>query len=622
MSAQPDTPSGPADSGHALLAPFLEARVIAPLDFRFALALARMARPQPPPEVILGAAAASAALTRGDICLELSRAKDLLVPIDEAARLDPAITWPAPAPWRAALTAASPIVSDGTAPTPLVLDGDRLYLHRYWDYQRRLSAALAARRTLTFEVDESRLGATLDRLFFATSPGARAAVLTPDPAQRQAAETAVRRGLTIISGGPGTGKTSTVVRILAALIEELPELRVALLAPTGKAATRLSASIREQKLGLDLDPHLRDAIPENASTIHRRLGFNPQNPTRFLHDASFPLPVDVVVLDEASMVDLSLMTKLVEAVPPSARFILLGDKDQLASVAAGHVLGDIAEVAAPREPLADSFVQLTQSHRFARRGGIGVLADAIREGNPDRVVALLKAGLPDVTWIEPDASRLEELVITGLAPLFSHLGTPADALQALPRFQLLTAHRRGPFGAETLNAQIARWLVRHQVVPAGNEWHPGLPIIVTVNDHAQDLFNGDTGVTLLDPDGTLRVHFPTAAIAHRVTATRAVALAQLPSHAPLYAMTIHKAQGSGFDHVLVALPPEPSPVTTRELLYTAVTRARDRVTLMCTEAVLRHATATRVQRASGLPDALRQAAASPPPDHRTGGPQS
>jgi exodeoxyribonuclease V alpha subunit len=583
-----------------LLDPFIESSVISPLDYRFALTMARLSLTPPTDEVVLGAAAASAALTRGDICLELSRAKDLLVPTDEHARLAPSLFWPEPTRWRERLL-ASPLVSDGSEVRPLVLDGERLYLHRYYDYQRRLAHGLMARRDLSFTVDEARLAATLDRL---------EASQHKDPTQRVAAEMAVRRGLTIISGGPGTGKTSTVVRILGALIEQKPNLRAVLVAPTGKAATRLAASIREQRE--KLPPELADRIPEDAATIHRRLGYRPQSPTRFAHDADNPLAADVVVLDEASMVDLALMTKLVEAVPPQARLIMLGDKDQLASVAAGHVLGDIAAIAAPGEPLEHAFAQLTYSHRFTAEGGVGQLAEAIKRGDPDEVIARLRAGLTGLTWVETnDKARsydgLEEVVAEGLAPLFRQLGTPESALSALSDFQVLTAHRRGHFGAETLNPTIERWLVKRQLLPTGLDHPPGRPVIVLVNDPAQELYNGDTGITLHDVDGTTRVHFPVAASGNRVIASRSLSLAQLPSHAPLYAMTIHKAQGSGFGHVVCVLPPEPSPVTTRELLYTAVTRARHRVTLFASEAVVRHAVLTRVQRGSGLPDALRAA---------------
>ena len=586
-------PEGAA-AWRSLLAPFLAAKVLSPLDYRFALALARVA-PEPPADaVVLGAAAASAALTRGDICLELARADELLAPIDEEAAVETRPAWPALDAWRAALS-ASPLVSDGNVRAPLVLDGDRLYLHRYFDYQRRLARALSERRGAVLAVDDARLAATLERLF---------ASADPDPAQRIAAETAVRRGLTIISGGPGTGKTSTVVRILGALLEADPNLRAVLVAPTGKAATRLSESIRSQRAALDLPPALAARIPEAASTIHRSLGYRPQSPTRFAHDAEHPLAADVVVVDEASMVDLAIMTKLVEAVPRHARLIFLGDKDQLASVAAGHVLGDIAEAAEPGGPLADCFALLTRSHRFSETGGIGALARAIKAGDEDAVVATLSARHPEIAWEDNDEARLRELTVSGLAPLSRRFATPKAALDALPAFQVLCAHRRGRWGAERFASEIRLWLVEAGQLTSHDEWYPGRPVIVLVNDHAQDLWNGDTGLVLRDPDGLLRVHFPRSGEVPG-EATRALSIAQLPTHAAFYATTIHKAQGSGFDHVVAVLPPDPSPVVTRELLYTAVTRARKKVTLMASEEVIRHAVRTRVQRASGLGAALR-----------------
>lgn len=577
----------------ALLEPFLAAKVLSPLDYRFALALARIA-PEPPVDaVVLGAAAASAALTRGDICLELARADALLAPIEEDASLEARPSWPEVEVWRAAL-ASSPLVSDGTVRAPLVLDAGRLYLHRYFDYQRRLARALSERRHAVLAVDEALLSHTLDRLF---------ASADPDPAQRVAAETAVRRGLTIISGGPGTGKTSTVVRILGALIEADPDLRAVLVAPTGKAATRLSESIREQRGKLALPEEVKARIPEAASTIHRCLGYRPQSPTRFAHDAEHPLAADVVVLDEASMVDLAIMTKLVEAVPRHARLILLGDKDQLASVAAGHVLGDIAEAAEVGGPLADAFALLTKSHRFSETGGIGALARAIKSGDEDAVIATLGARHPEIEWVpDNDEARLRELAVSGLSQLSRRFASPKAALDALPAFQVLCAHRRGRWGAERFAEEIRLWLVEAGNLAGHEEWYPGRPVIVLVNDHAQDLWNGDTGLVLRDPDGQLRVHFPRAGGGE---ATRALSIAQLPTHAAFYATTIHKAQGSGFEHVVAVMPPEPSPVMTRELLYTAVTRAKKKVTLMATEAVIRHAVKTRVQRASGLGAALR-----------------
>ncbi|MCC6623392.1 MAG: exodeoxyribonuclease V subunit alpha [Deltaproteobacteria bacterium] len=611
------------------LQPFVQAHVFGPLNARFAEAMARLV-PDTPPLVIVGAAAASAALSRGDICLELGRARDTLRPLDEGARLDVSgLPWPEPEAWRAAL-AASPLVTvvEGAAgrlaqPTPLVLEGQRLYLHRYWDYQRRLAATLLARRERTFPIDRAALAASLDRLFGAA----------PDPDQRRAAELAVERGLAIISGGPGTGNTSTVVRILAALLEQEPTLSATLVAPTGKAAARLAQSIREQRAALPLAPDLKERLPEDAATIHRRLDTRMDQPTRFRHDAENPLPADVVVLDEASMVDLALMTKLLEAVRPEARLILLGDKDQLASVAAGHVLGDIAQAAGPRGALASSFSLLRTSHRFVAGSGIDALARAIQAGASDEVLALCRTGGEGIQRLDPDEDALRRLALAGWIETTGRvLGAraPEDALAALGRFQILCAHRRGRWGSERLTVDVAGWLAEAGAIQRYKEWYPGRPVIVTVNDAALGLFNGDVGLTLAEPEGlgpdgaargpderALRVYFervtPTGPGAgtgvDAAARTRALAPSQLPTFDPFYATTVHKAQGSGFDEVVVVLPPEPSPVLTRELLYTAVTRARRAVTLVASEAVLVHTVKTRVERASGLGAAL----AAPPP---------
>ncbi|MFO0746002.1 MAG: exodeoxyribonuclease V subunit alpha [Myxococcota bacterium] len=447
-------------------------------------------------------------------------------------------------------------------------------------------------------VDQARLDASLDRLFGAS----------PDPDQRRAASGG-GRGLAIISGGPGTGKTSTVVRILAALFEQQAGLTAALVAPTGKAATRLGGSIREQRESLDVAVGIRDRLPEDASTIHRRLEVRPDRRTRFRHDGQNPLPADVVVLDEASMVDLALMTKLVEAVRPEARLILIGDKDQLASVAAGHVLGDIADAATPGGPLADSFVLLGTSHRFVP--AIGELARAIQRGDESEVVALLGAKTPGLDWIQPsrqaaqDDAVLRTLALGGWSGLARsvHGSEPAAAMKLLERFQILCAHRRGRWGSELLTQTITGWLAEAGEIPPHREWYAGRPVIVTVNDAALGLYNGDVGLALTDPDNALRVHFPRPGALGG--GTRALAPSQLPTFDAFYATTVHKAQGSGFDDVVVVLPAEPSAVLTRELLYTAVTRARKSVTIVATEAVLRHTVRQRVERASGLRAALR-----------------
>jgi exodeoxyribonuclease V alpha subunit len=582
--------------------------------------------------VILAAALAARAPTWGHVCLDLDR--PVLSSSGESLTEDvsfswPTSSWPGGAAWAEAL-AASDMVGGGAdgESLPFVLRDGRLYLARYWRYQARIEAELVHRLAAPPDVvDSKRLKAGLERLF----PG-RAGLPSPD-LQKVAAQLAVQRRLAVISGGPGTGKTTTVVKILALLQEQAEgtarfPLRRALLAPTGKAAARLSESIKLQKTGLDVSDAVRAALPEEASTIHRQLGYQPRSPTRFRHGEDNKLPVDVLVCDESSMVDLPLMAKLVMAVPRAARLILLGDRHQLTSVEAGSVLGDIcdpaalklgysaaaaAEVkdiadetvpvaAAPAPALRDAIVELRHSFRFDDTSGIGGLAHAINLPDAERAVALLDAGAGGVEWIHAtEATRVADVLGGRLREGFAGLSRaahPLAAVKAFGRFGVLCAHRNGWRGVEAVNRLARAELVAASLVSSSGDWFHGRPIMVLANDNQIGLYNGDVGVTLADPEDATRflVHF-LGADGH---STRAFAPAQLPVHTTAYGFTIHKSQGSEFDEVIVSLPERSSPVLTRELLYTAVTRAKERVFVLGEKKILEEAIGRPVHRASGL----------------------
>ncbi len=495
---------------------------------------------------------------------------------------------------------------------PLILDGQRLYLYRFWEYETRLATALLNRAADLPEVDEGLLRAGLLR-HFPLPAGDRQAGLGD---QRLAAAVAVLRRLAVISGGPGTGKTSTVLRILALLLEQDPQRppRIALAAPTGKAATRLADALRAGRHHLDLPPLLAAAIPDEAQTLHRLLAYHPER--GFAHDADHPLPVDVVVVDEASMVGLALMEALLRALPAHARLILLGDRDQLASVEAGAVLAEIcATPAGPRpdfaarlstltalpvngageSPLADCMVHLRHSYRFAAGGSIGRLARALQQGAVEAALSILEA---EAIWQplpaeQGLASALLEVVRAGWKEYFRALqreAEPARIHAAWERFRLLSALRQGPWGAEVLNAVLDARLAR---APRRGAHYHGRPVIIRQNDSALGLFNGDVGLTLAR-QGRLQVFFPGR------EGFRSFAPERLPAHESAWVMTVHQSQGSEFDDILLLLPDADNPVLSRELLYTAVTRARQGILLWGAEAALRGALARRMARDSGL----------------------
>ena len=605
------------------------AGVLSPLDVQLAHTLERL-HPGQSEAVLLGAAFASRAIAHGHICADL-RERHLRKLLDDSGEEVHDLRLPTLFEWVMEL-GQTPLCSDGSRPTPLVFDGEaRLYLTRYWRYQETLARALRTRATEQLPLDAGRLGADVRRLF-------RHGDKVPDPCQMLAAVVAAARRLTVISGGPGTGKTTTVVRVLALLVEqalsraEAPP-RIMMLAPTGKAAARLAESVTGSVQSLPCSDAVKAAIPLDARTLHRALGYQPHTPTQFRHGAEDPLPADVVLVDEASMVDLAMMAKLAEAVAPEARLILLGDKDQLASVEAGAILGDICNTGGARaysEPFGallqqvmgedtdtlplggpaqsgpwDCIVELTHSFRFAADEGIGRFARALRDGDDDAALGQLRAGDPAVSMVHlRDDAALEETLRPAVLQAFAGFldaRDPEAKLDALGTYRLLSAHRRGPFGTERLNALIEDILLqagRIRRAAAGPNYH-GRPIMVTANDYQLGLYNGDVGV--IAGDGTrLRAYFrgPDGGLRPPLLPSR------LPPHETVFAMTVHKSQGSEFDQVGLLLPPAHSALLTRELIYTGVTRAKKLVRLYGTEDVLRRSVDTRVERASGLRDAL------------------
>ena len=640
-----------------LLAPWRAAGVLRPADVHIASTLARLAglgrhagdRRGPAGldggerQVVLAVALAARAPRLGHVCLDLATVRastpaEVEGDADELAAADvEALPWPDDVEgWRRSL-AASPLVAevvDGQQPAatpgrglPLVLDGTLLYLERYRVYEDALADELRRR------AGEAAAGATGEMGGPDGGPGptvagsAVAGALRSSAEQVAAAEAGAASLLSVIVGGPGTGKTTTVATLLALLLEAEPTTRVALVAPTGKAAARMGESIAGLAASLadsgvpgavELAAHLRAS---EVSTIHRRLGARGDG--TFRHHHGEPLVHDVVIVDETSMVSLPLMAHLLDAVRPAARLVLVGDPGQLASVEAGSVLGDIAGPAVdavlagappPTGPLAGCVHVLSESYRFPAGSAVGRIAAAVRAGDPDAALAVLAdargAGLaaggeaptddggvlvrwhPDGADTEAGADTVRDAALDGAGRSLAaaERGDAGAALDALGQVRVLCAHRRGPFGVAAWNWRFEQWLAGERSLTG---WYAGRPVLVTANDRLNDLANGDLGVVVVTDDGP-RVAF---AAADRV---RLLGPARLDAVETVHAMTIHKSQGSEFDEVVIVLPPPDSRLATRELLYTAVTRARRVVTLVGSEASLRRAVENRVVRQSGL----------------------
>jgi exodeoxyribonuclease V alpha subunit len=571
--------------------------------------------------VLLAVALAVRAPRIGHVLVDLASIRET-VAVDTEDPLDlDVLLWPEVVDWVAAV-AGSPLVAaesvdgdlgDGASDAgpadeaadpvrPLRLRGTWLYLDRYWAEEIAVADTLRSMLTQPAAgVDEARLQAGLARLF----------ADDPDGRQAAGAAAALRRRFAVVAGGPGTGKTTTVARIAALLAESgaaggrAP--LVALSAPTGKAAARLRRGPPPAAAQLDVAPEVRDALLGlHASTIHRLLGWRPDSSSRFRHDRHRRLPHDVVIVDETSMVSQSLMSRLIEALRSDARLVLVGDPGQLASIEAGAVLGDIVGSADGPGPEADSesIVVLDRGHRFG--GAIASLAAAIRAGDADQVIALLRAGSDDVVWVDCDASgpqaaarvRADALAAATSVLDAAQVADGEAALGALSTFRMLCAHRRGPYGVANWNARVEGWLQEAVAgFSAGERWYVGRPLLVTENDYELGLANGDTGVVVDAGAGRVMACFDRGSEAER---GRLYSSSRLGAVDTVYAMTIHKSQGSQFRCAAVLLPEAGSRILTRELLYTAATRAQERLILVGPEQTIRAAVARRVARASGL----------------------
>jgi exodeoxyribonuclease V alpha subunit len=605
-----------ATGTRGLIAEFNTAGVLTAADAHVATTLGRLCG-ESNDQVLLAAALAVRSVREGSVCLYLAEAHRSAADVEDSADLA-ALPWPEPSAWLATC-AGSPLIAVGTngpEDRPLRLVDGLLYLDRYWREEQLVRAELDARTSRTpLTVDTDRLRAALDRLFPSPSPDL----------QRLAVAASVTGWVTVVAGGPGTGKTTTVARLLAVL-NETPNAppRVALVAPTGKAAARMQEAVTSEfarLVGEGID--VPSAPP--ASTLHRLLGWRPDSHSRFRFNRHNHLPHDVVVVDETSMVSLTLMSRLLEAMRPDAQLVLVGDPDQLASVEAGAVLGDlvrrqprpapddrsthlIALLPGDVQPadeveleLRNDVVRLRTVHRYG--GAIAELAEAIRRGRADDVMAVLTRGDTQVEFVETDLDTRNphgidglrsDVVNAGRALIEAALaGDAPAAVAALEQHRLLCAHRRGPYGVARWSQEVERWLAA--AVPEFDperEWYISRPLIVTANDYELGLYNGDTGVIIDGGAG------PLAAFT-RGTDLVEVAPGRLDAVQTVHAMTIHRAQGSQFASVSVMLPPD-SPLLTRELLYTAVTRARESVRVLASEASVGAAIDRLVLRASGL----------------------
>jgi exodeoxyribonuclease V alpha subunit len=608
------------------------------LDIHFAHFMGRLSESHAP-EILLAAAMVSRFTREGNICLDLRSVEGMLLNGDNDGT--DAMVLPALAKWSAVLEGCKVVGKPGDY-KPLILDNrSRLYLYRYWDYERTLADFIRGRiRSIEDESSRRNIDEANKALFRESLSRLFPAAPDDDGATdwaKIAGVTAFLKRFSVISGSPGTGKTTVVAKVLALLLEQSKgkELRIALAAPTGKAAFRLQESIGKNREGLASANAVKAAIPDNATTIHRLLG-NMRNSPYFRHNETNPLPFNLVVVDEASMVDLPLMSKLVQAMPADARLILLGDRDQLSSVEAGAVLGDICGIGETRPyssdfvdtlkvitghdlavsdtvgmpGIQDCIVELKKNYRFEKDTGINRACNEVMGGNSQNAMSILRSGAyEDISWSDikrPAAmiSAVREVInkrFDNYLQCFDLYDDSEHVLNFFEEFRILCAVRQGPFGVVAVNRIVETILREANLIRPEGQWYSGRPVMITRNDYSLRLFNGDVGIILPDhgQNNELRAFFRDA-----TGNIRKFPPVMLPEHETVFAMTVHKSQGSEFTSVLFILPDYDSPVLTRELIYTGITRAKKHVEIWGSEGIFRAAVSRRIMRTSGLYDAL------------------
>ena len=614
------------------------------IDFHFARLITRLSGEEIP-EVFLAAALVSHATGEGNACLDLLTAPTDLWDYGCTADTEGQEASHEPIRFEKLLNKlySSSVVGRPGAYRPLILDDrSRLYLYRYWEYEKILTDKLISRASMEDEqIDAILFKDSLSRLFPETEEG-------ETDRQKVAAFISVTKKFCVISGGPGTGKSTLIAKILSLILEQdkAHEMRIAFAAPTGKATARLLEAIKKGNEMLPKKNRVKENIISKTSTIHRLMGTIPDSPY-FRHNAENQLPVDILVIDESSMVDLALMSKLVQAVPPHAGIILLGDKDQLASVEAGAAFGDICGIGhvhgfskkfsnrfekitggiihlKNREKIhiagmefqetksvpkiQDCIVQLQKNYRFGADSGISALSRAVKIGDGKLAMRLLRdEKYDDIRWHtlpKPDLLRsaLSRMIIKGYRPYLESEDQTLKIFNFFDQFRILCALRRGPYGVSEINILARRILMERNLIIPNKSWYRGRPLLITKNDYNLGLFNGDIGIILPDPDSNheLRAFFPSS---NRV-GLRKFSPIRLPEHESVYTMTVHKSQGSEFDKVLLLLPDRDIPLLTRELIYTGITRAKKNIEIWSTEKIFIEAVKRRTRKESGLCNAL------------------